>query len=297
MDKIKELSLDRIRENHNVPSYGDDLLFFEDIKMLPQLDEPRRMNCLIVGVCTNGEGGYSLNQKEYKVQKNDALIITDGQVIDKIWMSEDAKGFALLISNDFIFEILKDVHNLSILFILTRNHPVFPMEGNEIKIAGEYMKMIQERIQGREYPFRKDVLRLLLLTMIYDLGSAFYRVLNAVDNQNYDSKAERIFVNFIQLLEKNCRRERRVSWYASELGLSPKYLSEIISNVSKCSPNTWIDRYVTREIRILLRQTDMKICDIAKELNFPNQSFLGKYFRENVGMSPNKYRKGMEFPK
>ena len=35
----------------------------------------------------------------------------------------------------------------------------------------------------------------------------------------------------------------------------------------------------------------LKIKDIAKEMHFPNQSFLGKYFKENVGMSPSKYRK------
>ncbi len=294
MEKIKELSIERIRENCNVPSLGDDLLLFSELKMLPELDEPRRMNCLIVAVCTGGRGGYTLNQEEHDIKSGDAMILTDGQVVDKIWMSDDIKGIALLISNPFIFEILKDVRNLSLLFLLTRNHPVFPMESKEIRTANEYFKMIEERVVGMDYPFRKDVLRLLLLTMIYDLGSAYYRVMNSSELFSYDTKGEKVFVEFIQLVEKHCRHERRVSWYAEQLGLTPKYLSEIISNVSKCTPNAWIDKYVTKEIRILLRQTDMKICDIAKELNFPNQSFLGKYFRENVGVSPNKYRKGIE---
>ncbi len=294
MEKIKELSLERIREKSDVPSIGDDLLIFNDIKEIPQLDEPRRMNCLIVAVCTKGEGGYVLNQKEYSIHPGNAMILTDGQIVEKIWMSDDMEGMALLISNAFIFEILKDIHNLSMLFLLTRNHPVFPMEEDELRVAGEYFKMIYERTKGKEYTLRKDVLRLLIVTMIYDLGSAFYRVMNTAENYSYDTKSERVFVEFIQLLEKHCRKERRVSWYAEKLKLTPKYLSEIISGVSKCSPNAWIDKYVTNEIRILLRQTDMKICDIAKELNFPNQSFLGKYFRENVGISPIKYRKGME---
>ena len=42
MEKIKELSIERIRENCDVPSLGDDLLLFSELKMLPQLDEPRR---------------------------------------------------------------------------------------------------------------------------------------------------------------------------------------------------------------------------------------------------------------
>jgi AraC-like DNA-binding protein len=35
----------------------------------------------------------------------------------------------------------------------------------------------------------------------------------------------------------------------------------------------------------------MSIKEIAQHLNFPNQSFLGKYFKEHVGMSPSEYRK------
>ena len=32
--------------------------------------------------------------------------------------------------------------------------------------------------------------------------------------------------------------------------------------------------------------------EITEEMNFPNQSFLGKYFKEHVGISPSAYRKG-----
>ena len=33
------------------------------------------------------------------------------------------------------------------------------------------------------------------------------------------------------------------------------------------------------------------IKEIANEMNFPNQSFLGKYFKEHVGVTPSEYRK------
>jgi AraC-like DNA-binding protein len=45
------------------------------------------------------------------------------------------------------------------------------------------------------------------------------------------------------------------------------------------------------EIRVMLRNSTMSIKEIAQELNFANQSFLGKYFKEHVGMSPKEYRK------
>lgn len=61
--------------------------------------------------------------------------------------------------------------------------------------------------------------------------------------------------------------------------------------VSHQTPNRWIDYYVTLELRVLLRNTDKSIKEITNQMHFPNQSFLGKYFKEHVGVSPSKYRR------
>lgn len=73
--------------------------------------------------------------------------------------------------------------------------------------------------------------------------------------------------------------------------ISPKYLSETVKNISGRAPNEWIDNYVTLELRSLLRNTTKSVKEIANEMNFQNQSFLGKYFKEHVGISPVAYRK------
>ena len=73
--------------------------------------------------------------------------------------------------------------------------------------------------------------------------------------------------------------------------ITAKYLSETVKQVSKRTPNEWIDSYVTLEVRVLLKNSTKAIKEIALELNFPNQSFLGKFFKEHVGMSPSAYRK------
>ena len=62
--------------------------------------------------------------------------------------------------------------------------------------------------------------------------------------------------------------------------------------VSRRTPNDWIDSYVTMELCSLLRNTQHSIKQIAQELCFANQSFLGKYFKEHVGVSPSEYRRG-----
>jgi YesN/AraC family two-component response regulator len=100
-----------------------------------------------------------------------------------------------------------------------------------------------------------------------------------------------MFTRFIKLVEEHCRTERRVSWYAGQLGITPKYLSETIKAVSRRTPNEWIDNYVILELRVMLKNTTKNIKQITEEMNFPNQSFLGKYFKEHVGMSPSEFRR------
>jgi YesN/AraC family two-component response regulator len=104
-------------------------------------------------------------------------------------------------------------------------------------------------------------------------------------------RADAVFTKFIKLVEENCKHERRVSWYAKQICITPKYLSELVKNVSKRTPNEWIDNYVALELRLILKNSTKSIKEITKEMNFPNQSFLGKYFKEHVGISPSKYRR------
>lgn len=52
----------------------------------------------------------------------------------------------------------------------------------------------------------------------------------------------------------------------------------------------WIDDYVILEAKALLRSTNLTIQQISYELNFPSQSFFGKYFKRLTGMSPKEYK-------
>ena len=106
-----------------------------------------------------------------------------------------------------------------------------------------------------------------------------------------NTSADIIFTKFIRLVAKFYRKERMVQWYASELGIGPKYLAETVKRISKRTPNEWIDKYVILEVRLMLKNSSMSIKEIANDLNFPSQSSLGKYFKERMGMSPSQYRK------
>ena len=85
-------------------------------------------------------------------------------------------------------------------------------------------------------------------------------------------------------------QERSVTFYAEQLCITPKYFSMLVKKLSGKSAAQWIDNYVILEAKNLLKYSDMSIQEIAYQLNFSTQSFFGKYFKHQTGMSPTEYR-------
>ena len=96
--------------------------------------------------------------------------------------------------------------------------------------------------------------------------------------------------DFLQLVQKHYKQERMIRFYAEKLFVTPKYLSVVVKNASGKTAGQWIDDYVVLEAKALLKSTDMTVLQISDEMNFPSQSFFGKFFKREVGVSPKQYR-------
>lgn len=268
---------------------GNDILILDEIANIPLPREPRRIQCLLLALCTKGSGRYVVDSVEHNVVAGDLIIINQGRVIYDCTVSPDCRGMGIIISYDFFNETIKSVHELSQLFLFARTHPVFSLPTEKASFIRNTLTCMNQKIDEPDNHFRREMMQSMFLSMVYEVSNVIYDVQSQKDERN--TRAEEIFTKFILLVENNFRSERRVSWYSEQLCISPKYLSETVKNVSKRTPNEWIDAYVTMELRMLLRNTQHSIKQIAQSLNFSNQSFLGKYFKEHVGMSPSEYRR------
>ena len=286
---MTDVSISEARNKYDGSHIDDDLLLFDEISNFPFPSEPRRLQCIFVGLCLKGKAQYSVNTEDHIVKANDAIIINEGQVTDNYMVSRDFSGIAIMMSDDFFHEIIKGMHELSSLFLFSRNHPVFTLTTKEVGTLINYFHLIKQKVDESSHHFRKDLVSTLMAAMIYDLSNVIYRIQQMSGKKR--TRAEGIFTDFIKLVEQNYRSERRVSWYGEQLCITPKYLSETVKQVSRRTPIEWIDNYVTLEVRVLLKNSTMSIKEIAHKLNFPNQSFFGKFFKEHVGVSPSKYRR------
>jgi len=288
-DNLTEISVSVVRQLHPWSGIGNDLVLFDECADMPVPTEPRRITCIIMALCLHGTVSYTADTMPQTASANDVLIVPERQVVGNFKMSDDFSGIAIMLSYNMFHEIVQGIHELSSLFIFTRTHPVFKLLPTESQEVVRYFNAIKEKVDDHYHHYRRDVARSLITTMIYDLDNALYRIQQTKEQK--PTRAEAIFNRFIQLVEQNYRTERRVGWYGKQLSITAKYLSETVKQVSRRTPNDWIDNYVMIELRVQLRNTSKSIKEIARDMNFPNQSFLGKFFKEHAGMSPLAYRK------
>lgn len=286
---LKDITVKSAKEKYNGISLDDDIMLFSEFGNMKLPDESKRMQCILVGLCKQGTAQYSVDTVTHNINPGDVFLVGHGQVVGDYKLSNDFHGAGIIMSYDFYAESVKSVHDISSVFLYSRSHPVTSLSDKEVDIFMDYFKLLITKLGEINHHFRRELINQLISAMLYDLGDIIYRVQHG--NERNNTRAEIIFNDFIKLVEQNFRHERRVGWYARKLNITSKYLSETVKQVSKRTPNSWIDDYVTREIRVMLKNSTKSIKEIAEALHFSNQSFFGRYFKENTGMSPSKYRR------
>lgn len=289
MPDIKEITVGYAIRMCSGSHVDNDILLLDEIATIPIPREPCRMQCLLLAICMRGTATYYVDSVKHTVEAGDLIIINQGRVSYDYILSPDCRGIGIIIDYDFFKETIKSVHELSSLFLFARNHPVFRLPAERAAFIRDTFFRMKSKIDEPTNHFRREMVQSLFLSMVYEMSNVIYSVQSEGDECR--TRADQIFTQFIMLVEKNFREERRVGWYSEQLCISPKYLSETVKSVSKRTPNEWIDSYVTMELRMLLRNTQKSIKEITQELHFSNQSFLGKYFKEHTGMSPSEYRR------
>lgn len=104
-------------------------------------------------------------------------------------------------------------------------------------------------------------------------------------------RVNELFNKFMHILDSDYALSHSVSYYADKLSISPKYLGNIVRQISGLTPKEMIDHYVTLQIKLKLRTSDVSIRQIAWQFHFNDDSFLCRYFRQRTGMSPQEYRR------
>ena len=98
------------------------------------------------------------------------------------------------------------------------------------------------------------------------------------------------FLEFQQLVEKDCFKSKKVQYYAKKIGVSTKTLNNIVNNVLNKSAKVFIDEITILQIKRLLITSDFSIKEIAYTVGFDDSTNFFKYFKKFTGSSPEVFR-------
>ena len=103
-------------------------------------------------------------------------------------------------------------------------------------------------------------------------------------------RVRELFNRFMMLLEKDYKNSRDVNYYAAQMNISSKYLTNIVNQVTGHTPKTIIDQYVILQLKMHLKRTTQSIKEMAWEFHFADVSFFCRYFKKHTGLTPQQIR-------
>lgn len=245
--------------------------------------------------CQRGSVEVSLEGCHYHIKPGDVYIYMASTLVHLLHKSEDAEGIMVEVDFYYILPIVNKVINVESQLFMRKN-PCVSLSGEQCAHFEYLLNNLWDRINAEDCQKENVQYQHLKLELIKSMGQIIcYEILNMYfTNQPLQplqqGKKDVVFQNFMLSLFRFYRKERDVSFYARMQHITPRYFSAIIKEKTGDSALQWIVRMVITEAKQLLEESDLSIKEIADQLNFPTQSFFGKYFKQYVGVSPKEYR-------
>ena len=279
----------KLQSTNSALFYGDDILITDHIDNLELFRHPCRLDATTVFVCSTGAVDCSVNLNRYHLEQYTILVAFTGDII-QIHQADKVDGYAVVISSDYLTDLQIDFRRRTNFLMDIRSNAIAQIPHEEILQLKPYYNLLATNIAQAKNENR-EILKGLIRAFSYTVISLIHTYqLQHEENTAATPRSQQLYNKFMQLLADNHIRERSVSYYAERLCLTPNYFSGEIKAYSGRTALDWINEHVVTEAKLMLRNPENTIQQIAYYLNFPTQSAFGKYFRSQTGMSPKEYR-------
>lgn len=287
--KIAQLSLSKFADLYADNFVSTDFFVADEKQLLSLSEFPYRSDGYIIGICTRGTAKVEVNLQVYDARPDAMLLATPFHVLRIYDASPDFLCRFLVFSKAFLTETSINSHFLETFgyFKNTSIPVIYPTNADALTILDIYLLM-KQKIDRQEHPYRMEISRSILTTLLYEVQAVYEK--QHVIIKGKQTRKQELNVLFQDLVFQHYKEHRNVQYYADALFVSPKHLTETIKEVTGRTAGEWIDDAVILEAKVLLRNNDISIANVADAIHFPDQSTFGKYFKKHAGMSPSDYR-------
>lgn len=290
-DGIKRASIDKLKSRFETSYYSEDMVI-TPLVMFRELDD---LTALIqgvsIGVTVSGTAKIKINGKFHELRPNTLFIFNENTVIEQVKASIRSSGYMITYSRQYLNSIHVDTQDLISIYHGFLDEPCVQVDPEEAAYIHDISKLMRSVLcDYAPTPNREKIISSLFAAMFHYVMGILQKHSLPAGNDTVSNRTDELFNKFLDLLREYCSTERSVEFYASKMGITPKYLSLILKKKSGRNASKLIDEAVVYEAKRLLKYSGLSINEIALKLNFASQSFFGKYFKQRVGVSPSRYK-------
>ena len=279
-------------------SYNDSLFLVDnmgipmssiDITEYSSSDSPFKSEYFIAMLLVRGEMELSVNMFDYQLGPGDVVVALPGSLGMLNKVSCDAEIVMLAFSDDKYFEQMQPEYSVSFQKYFNES-AVMHLSAKSVDYFLRAYNLIRDDVSDPDFQFKDEAIFGHMQVLISHACQWFYSYSRSASKQEEEvSRSGSIYMQFVKLVTQHHSKERSVAFYAENLHLSPKYMSQVIFKMSGKYPLEIIRDFVIFEAKALLRSRRYTVNQVADLLNFSNASFFGKYFRQAVGCTPRQY--------
>ncbi|MCD7970313.1 MAG: AraC family transcriptional regulator [Alistipes sp.] len=248
---------------------------------------PLRLQGAALILCKTGTAVITVDSRDYPVMRDSQLILLP----DTVAVVENAGADFRVWVFYFTRRMFEDAHRQMDAGFLRylKKHPAYNHTQASAKLARFQFGLLEALYSDAGNRFRSVIATNHLRNILLNTCDKIQRR-EGLPVKEGGGRREEIYHRFIRLIHKHCTGHRDVRFYADKLCISPRYLAAMTHSTLGETPKFTIDKHVIQEIKTLLSFSDMTLEQIAGKLNFPDQSYLGRFFKRHTGMSLNRYR-------
>jgi AraC family transcriptional activator of pobA len=172
-------------------------------------------------------------------------------------------------------------------------YPVVTVTDAEFGVIEAIFQKMELEI-GSDFAYKYDLLRAYLLELIY-----FVQKLQPVPAlAPTHTAATRLMAQFADLLERQFPLEspqqrlrlRTATDFAGQLAVHVNHLNRVLKETTGHTTTALIGSRVAQEAKILLKQTNWNITEIAESLSFADVAHFCNFFKRQTGLTPGDFR-------
>ncbi|WP_316739137.1 helix-turn-helix transcriptional regulator [Pedobacter aquatilis] len=260
------------------------------LKSMRKLHFPHRHDFYHLIFFTNGSGSHTIDFEKFEITPFHCYFMAPGQVHG--WNFEgNMDGYVINFSTDFFKSFLLNNQYLNNFTFLNGRvqHSVLDIDEQNRLYAKELLDRAVTQANGAG-KFRLDKLRITLLEFFIFISEIKGE---SIDVENRESHNKTVFRNFEELIDKHYLELRLPKDYAELLFVTPSYLNAICKEQIGLSAGNLIRNRIVLEAKRMLINLKLTVTQIAYELNFSDNSYFCKLFKNQEGVSPETFRKSL----